>query len=202
MDYTKIPSKDIINKTVQALKENGMEVFIVGDREKAKRKILDLIPRGAEIMNMTSVTLESLGIVKELENSDYELVKEKLAIMDRETQGREMQKLGAAPEWAIGSVHAITQDGKIMIASNTGSQIPAFVYGADHVIFVVGMQKIVKDLDQGFNRIYEHSLVLESERARKAYGVSGSNVSKILIVNREIKPNRIHIILIPEVLGF
>jgi len=202
MDYTKIPSKDIINKTVQALKENGMEVFIVDDREKAKRKILDLIPRGAEIMNMTSVTLESLGIVKELENSDYELVKEKLAIMDRETQGREMQKLGAAPEWAIGSVHAITQDGKIMIASNTGSQIPAFVYGADHVIFVVGMQKIVKDLDQGFNRIYEHSLVLESERARKAYGVSGSNVSKILIVNREIKPNRIHIILIPEVLGF
>src|SRR3989344_6651646 len=200
MDYTKIPSKDIINKTVQALKENGMEVFIVGDREKAKRKILDLIPRGAEIMNMTSVTLESLGIVKELENSYYELVKEKLAIMDRETQGREMQKLGAAPEWAIGSVHAITQDGKIMIASNTGSQIPAFVYGADRVIFVVCMQKIVKDLDQGFNRIYEHSLVLESERARKAYGVSGSNVSKILIVNREIKPNRIHIILIPEVL--
>ena len=122
--------------------------------------------------------------------------------MDRNTQGLEMQRLGAAPEFVIGSVHAVTQDGKVMIASNSGSQLPAHAYGSSNVIWVVGIQKIVKNIDEGFKRIYEHSLPLESERARKAYNMPGSFVSKILIINKEIKPGRITIIFVPEILGF
>ena len=121
--------------------------------------------------------------------------------MDRKTQSRQMQVLGAAPEWTSGSVHAITQDGKVLIASNSGSQIPGYAYGSDHVIWVVGAQKIVKDFDTGIERIYEYSLPLENERAQKAYGI-GSFVSKILVFNREPKPHRTILILVKENIGY
>ena len=95
----------------------------------------------------------------------------------------------------------MTEDGKILVASKTGSQMAAYVYGASHVIFVAGAQKIVKDLDEGIRRIYEHSLPLEEKRAMKAYDV-GSEVNKMLIINKEIQKGRIKMILVNEVLGF
>ncbi len=102
----------------------------------------------------------------------------------------------------VGSVHAVTENGQVVVASNTGSQLPAYAYGSQNVIWVVGTQKIVSDLDAAFNRINEYVLPLEADRARKAYGVEGSNVSKLLILNKEINPNRIKLIFVNENLGF
>ncbi len=198
-----IPNAAIFEKTVTALKENGIDALIVDTAEQAKQKALELLPAGAEVMDMTSITLEKLGLVKEIhESGKYVSVKKKLFSMDRETQGEEMQKLGAAPQWAIGSVHAVTHDGKVVIASMTGSQLSGYVYGASHVIWIVGGQKIVENTDEGIKRIYEHTLPLESERAHKAYGIPGSSVNKLLIVNKEVQPKRITMILVKEVLGF
>jgi hypothetical protein len=122
--------------------------------------------------------------------------------MNRSTQSLEMQKLGAAPEWTIGSVHAITEDGQVVIASNTGSQLAAYAYGSPHVILVVGAQKIVNNLDDAMKRIYEYVLPLESERLRKAIGAPRSNVSKLLIINKEITVGRLTVIFVEEKLGF
>ncbi len=200
--WTEIPDQKIIDKTIAALKVNGIDAFFVENREEAKRKVLELIPKGAEVMTMTSVTLDSIGIPKEInESGNYDSVRNKLNSMDRKTQGRKMQALGASPEWTLGSVHAVTQDGKILVASNTGSQLSAYVYGSDHVIWVIGAQKIVKDFDMAMTRLYEHTLPLESERLKKIYGVP-SNVSKLLIINKEVKPGRITAVIVKEVLGF
>ncbi|MBI2011987.1 LUD domain-containing protein [Candidatus Daviesbacteria bacterium] len=201
--YSKIPLIEEINKTMSALKQNGMEAYFVPDRKAAKEKVLQIIPKGSEVMNMTSVTLDSLSLSREITNSNnYKSIRKILSNMNRETEGLRMQQLGTAPSWAIGSVHAITQNGQVIIASNTGSQLPSYAYGATGVIWVVGVQKIVTDLNQGMDRIYQYVLPLESKRAKKAYGASGSNVSKLLIINKEIKPGRVHIILVNEVLGF
>ncbi|OGC97678.1 hypothetical protein A2W16_01350 [Candidatus Amesbacteria bacterium RBG_16_48_31] len=154
-------------------------------------------------MAMSSVTLETTGITAAVNQSgNFASVKSKLTTMDRATQEREMQQLGAAPEYAIGSVHAVTESGQVVIASNTGSQLPAYVYGAGHVIWVVGTQKIVPDLDTAFRRIYDYILPLESDRVQKAYGLPGSNVSKILIINKEVRPSRLTLILVKQQLGF
>ena len=201
--WNKLASRERIENTMKRLEENGVKAYFVENRKEAKEKVFEIIPKNSEVMTMTSVTLDALEILNEVnESGRYVSVRKKLNSMNRENQGREMQQLGAAPEWAIGSVHAVTEDGKIMIASNTGSQLPAYAYGADNIIFVVGAQKIVKDIDEGMKRIYEHSLILESERARKAYGVEGSSVNKILLINREFKKDRIHLILVNEVLGY
>ena len=202
--WDNLASEKTIEKTVAALKANGIEAQVVKDGKLAKQKVLELIPEGSEVMTMTSVTLDSLGLTDEINKADgkFKPVRDKLYAMDRKTQAKEMNSLGAVPEYVVGSVHAVTEDGQPLIASNTGSQLPAYSYGALRVIWVVGAQKIVKNTDEAIRRIYEHSLSLESERARKAYGVPGSAVNKILIVNKEVAPGRITMILVKEKLGF
>lgn len=203
MNYDQIASTESLAKTTTALKANGIESYVVANAVEAKAKALELIPAGAEVMTMTSVTLDAIGLAKELnESGKYDSVRQKLTAMDSATQGREKRKLGAGPDYTIGSAHAVTEDGKIIIASNTGSQLPAYVYGAGTVIFVVGGQKIVPDQETAMKRVYDYVLPLESERAHKAYGVAGSFVSKLLIINKEVQPNRIHVILVKESLGF
>lgn len=198
-----MPSKDSVNKAVESLTKNGMTVHVVENSEKAKELVLSLIPKGSPVMTMTSETLRELGIEQVVnEGGDYISLKTKLYSMDRATQSHEMQSMGAAPEYAIGSVHAVTENGEVIIASNTGSQLPAYAYGAEHVIWVVGAQKIVSSLELGLKRLKDYVLPLESERARKAYGVPGSNISKMLIVNREVNPGRVNIVIVNEVLGF
>lgn len=189
--------------TVAGLGANGMHATVVARGGEAKDAVLRLIPAGASVFTMTSVTLDTIGLASAInDSSTYISVRKQLLALDRNTQGRQMRQLSAAPEWAVGSVHAVTQDGHVLLASQGGSQLPAYVYGADHVIWVVGAQKIVKDTNEGIRRIYEYCLPLESERARKAYGAAGSAVNKLLVINKEVKQGRISIILVKEVLGF
>lgn len=201
--WTNLPSDEVLEKTVKALAENGIEAQVIETGEEAKKKVLEMLPKGAEVMTMTSQTLEAIGVLSQInESGDFDAVRPKLMAMDRATQGREMKKLGAAPEWVLGSIHAVTEDGRVVAASNTGSQLTAYVYGADHVIWVVGTQKIVKNLEEAFARVNEYVLPLEAERINKKLGAPGSYVSKMLIFNQEITPSRIKIIFVKEKLGF
>lgn len=201
--WKKVANDTIIATTAEALKKNNIDVIVVATGEEAKQKTLELLPKQAEVMTMTSVTLQDTGLIEAIDESgDYQSVKKTLASMNRETLHAAMQKLGSAPDWAVGSVHAVTQDGHVLIASNTGSQLPAYAYGSQHVIWVVGAQKIVKNVDDGMKRIYDYVLPLEADRARKAYGVAGSNVSKLLIINKEVQPQRLTMIIVKEQLGF
>ena len=202
MKYETIASDNIISKTIEALKSNGINAIVANDDPEAKEKVLEMIPKGAEVLTMTSVTADTISITKEInESGNYNSVRNKLNKMNRNTQSLEMQKLGAAPEWVIGSVHAVTQDGKVLVASASGSQLPAYSYGASHVIWVVGAQKIVKDFEEALKRIYDYTLPLENERAKKAYGV-GSAVNLLLVINKNPKPGRMTMVIIKEKIGF
>lgn len=203
MSFSELPSEIVINNTIAALRNNNIDAFLVESKDDAKRKVLELLPEGAEVFSMTSVTLEQIGISQGInESGRYLSVRNKLNSMDRKTESRQMQKIGAAPDWAIGSAQAVTEDGQILIASATGSQIPSYAFAAGHVVWVIGAQKIVKDMEMAMRRLYEHVLPLESERAKKAYGVTNSEVNKLLIVNKETTPRRVTIIIVNEILGY
>ena len=161
-----------------------------------------MLPEGAEIFLGASVTLETLGIKDETDKSGrFDALRPKMFAMNRETQAREIRKLGGAPDYAAGSVQAVTEDGQVLIASNSGSQLGPYASGAGKVIWVVGAQKIVKDLNEGLRRIQEYTYPLEEEHMQQLYGV-GTNINKMLIVNTELRPNRITIIIVKEELGF
>ena len=201
-EYAKLANDEKIKRTADALEANGIHTIIAENGSEARRIFFELIPDGSEVFLGASVTLEKLGIKEEVDKSGkYDALRPRMFAMNRETQGREIRKLGAGPDYAAGSVQAVTEDGHVMMASNTGSQLGPYVMGAGKVIWVVGTQKIVKDSNEGLRRINEYCYPLELEHMRQLYN-HGTYVSKVLIINREIRPGRITMILVKEALGF
>ena len=191
-----------VKRTVAALEANGITVLRAPDSATAKRIVLDLIPDAAQVYHGASQTLDVVGITDEIDKSGrYEPLRPQIWSMDRKTEGDEIRRLGAAPDVMLGSVHAVTETGSLLAASMSGSQLGPYVSGARRVILVVGTQKIVRDLEEGLLRINEYAWRLEDARAQAAYGIH-SAVNKVVIINREITPGRITVVLVEEVLGF
>src|SRR3979490_1935322 len=198
-----IRAKDVrVKSTMAALEANGITVLRASDAAEAKRIVLDLIPDASPVHQGASQTLDVLGITVEIEKSGrYAALRPRIGSMDRETDADEIRRLGAAPDVMLGSVHAVTETGSLLAASMSGSQLGPYVSGAGRVILVAGPQKIVADVEEGLPRIDEYAYPLEDARAQEAYGIR-SAVNKVLVINREITPGRITVVLVDEVLGF
>jgi len=202
LEFAKLASDDRILATAAALEQNGIRALVVDTGQDARRQVLELLPEGVEVFNATSRTLETIGVAEEVERSGrYRAVRPRLYQMDRVMQGREMRKAAAAPDYLVGSVHAVTEQGSLLVASASGSQLGPLVSGAGTVLLVVGAQKIVPDLETGLRRIEEYCFPLEDARARQAYGIP-SGINNVLIVNRLLAPGRMTVILVGEQLGF
>jgi hypothetical protein len=199
--FTTLPDEQTLASTVTALEEHGFSVEIVDDLDAARQAVLARIPHGSSVMTNTSVTLDQAGIVAAINDSGhYDSARARMAGLDFATQLQEMKAIGGQPDYALGSAHAVTRDGTLVIASASGSQLASYAWGAASVIFVVGTQKLVADLEAARERIYQHSLVLEDARAIAAYG-QHSQVGKIMEIHSEL-PGRIHIVLVRQVAGF
>ena len=191
-----------VRRTAAALEANGMSVLLAADAADARRIVLGLIPDGSHVYHGASQTLEVSGITDEIEKSGrYEPLRPRIWSMDRQTQADEIRRLSASPDVMLGSVHAVTETGALVAASMSGSQLGPYATGAGRVILVVGTQKIVSDLEEALRRIDEYAFPLEDARAQAAYGIH-SAVNKVLIINREITPGRITVVLVDEALGF
>ena len=199
--FTTMPDEQALASTITALEEHGFSVEIVDDLDAARKAVLARIPEGSSVMTNTSVTLDQAGIPDAINDGGrYDSARVKMAALDFASQLQEMKAIGGQPDYALGSVHAVTRDGTLVIASASGSQLASYAWGAANVIFVVGAQKLVPTLGAARERIYQHSLVLEDARAIAAYG-QHSQVGKILEIHSEL-PGRIHIVLIRQVVGF
>lgn len=199
--FAELATIDRLERTAEAMRGRGFVSQIARDGAHARSLVFDALPDGAQVHTALSETLQELGIAQEIEESGrYDSVRAALAKMDRETQSREMQRLGAAPDYVVGSVHAITDDGIIMVASGTGSQLGAYAYAAGKVILVVGSHKLVKDLTEARQRVVEHSLPREFVRMQ-GLGYPGSLIGKTLTLEADFG-ERLNVILVPELLGF
>jgi len=197
-----IPKDEVIEQTAAALTANGMKTRVVESGEIARQEALALIPDGASVMNVTSATLDQIGLAGEIaESTRFEALRKKITSLPQAEMRAQMRRAGSVADVVVGSVHALTQDGKAVVVSGSGSQLAPYAFGAAKVIWVVGAQKIVKNLDEAMRRIEEHTLPLEVERMQKVYG-RGSSIAKVLIFNREGGPDRVNIFIVKQVLGF
>jgi len=200
--FATLADEDRVKRVSAALEANGMTVLRAADGADAMDIVLGLIPEGSQVYHGASKTLDDSGITDEIERSGrYDPVRPRIWSMDRQTQADEIRRLSAAPDVMLGSVHAVTETGSLMAASNSGSQLGPYAGGAGRVILVVGTQKIVADLDEGMRRIDEYAFPLEDARAQAAYGIH-SGVNKVLIINREIFPGRMTVVFVDQALGF
>jgi acyl-CoA hydrolase len=199
--FTALPDEETLAATVVALEEHGFSVEVVDDLDAARAAVLARIPQGASVMTNTSVTLQETGIADAINiGGPYESARNRMLRLDFPTQLQEMKAIGGQPDYALGSVHAVTRDGTLVIASASGSQLASYAWGAAHVVFAIGTQKLVPTVDAARERIYQHSLILEDARATAAYG-QHSAVGKLLEIHQEL-PGRIHLVLIRESVGF
>lgn len=194
-------TRERLESVADALRNHGMRAMVAANRDEARRLVLEELPAGAQVHQGASATLDALGVTEEIEQSGrYEAVRPKLHTLDRETQMDEIRRLGAAPDYMLGSVHAVTEDGSLVVASASGSQIGPHSSGAGQTILVVGSQKVVPDLETALRRVHEYAYPLEDERMQQAYGLH-SAINQLLVINGDWF-GRITVILLDEPLGF
>jgi hypothetical protein len=192
---------DPVERVAAALRSHNIETIVVATGEEARRVVLEMIPEGAEVHSGKSKTLEDVGLYAELvESGRYDALRPRYFAMDRKTQAREIRKLVAAPDFMLGSVAAVTEDGTLVSASALGSQLGAYVSGAGRVILVIGSQKIVAGLDAALRRINEVVFPWENAQVRERLGVDTA-LEKVLLVYGEWRPGRTTVVLVREPVG-
>jgi hypothetical protein len=191
-----------LERAAAALTAHGFTVEILDDAATARARIKDLIPEGASVFTGASETLRLSGIDDDINTSGrYDAVRSRGRTLDRATQMAEIWRLMSTPDVIVGSVHAVTETGSLVIASASGSQLPGYAGGAARAIWIVGAQKVVPDLSTALRRVEDHCLPLESARAQAAYG-SPSAINRLLILNAELEPGRGTVLLLREAIGF
>lgn len=205
MKYDTIPSEDIINNTAHALRERGVEVFIVDDRAEALTKVQELIPKGASVNNGSSTTLGEIGFIDYLKSDTHGWKNLHAAVLAEKdpTKQAQLRKESVFAEYYLGSVHALAETGEIVIASASGSQLPSIAFTSPNLIFVLGVQKIVPTYEDAMKRLREYVVPLEDKRMKDA-GMGGTILSKILTIEHEpeFMGRKVRAILVKEKLGF
>jgi len=193
---------DRVERAAAALTGHGFTVETLDGVAAARARIPDLIPAGASVFTGASETLRLSGIEADINASGrYDAIRPRVLAMDRATEADAIRRLLASPDVAVGSVHAVTETGSLVIASGSGSQLPGYAGGAARAIWIVGAQKIVPDLETALRRVEEHCLPLESARTQAAYG-SPSAINRLLVLNAELQPGRGVVLLLREAIGF
>ena len=200
-DFVTPASEATLQQVAERIRERNIEVIIVNSGEEARQMLLERVPKGAQVHSGKSQTLQEAGIFDAIMDlNQYNALRHQTLKMDRKTQGQEIRKLIAAPDFMLGSVNAITEAGILVAASATASQLGPYANTAGKVILVVGSQKIVPDLETAFRRIREYVQPWEEDQVRKASNMS-TFVGKILIVEREWIKERMTVILVRESIG-
>ena len=204
MNYEKISPDDVIEKVVEGLKARNVHAIVVDTKEDALEEIKKLIPKGGSVMNGSSTTLNEIGFVDYLKDGTHGWGNVHADILNEKDPAKQarMRKESVLADYFLGSVHAITEEGQLMIASASGSQIPSYAFTSDNVIWVASANKIVTDREAGFKRIEDYVFPLENKRMQ-GVGYPGSTIGRVLVFEREIMPNRhLTMILVKEKLGF
>jgi hypothetical protein len=205
MDYDTLASKDTVDKTAAALSANNFEPIIVNTKEEALAKIQELIPAGASVMSGASRTLEQIGFVGHLQSGEHDWHNLHEAILSEKDPALQAQlrRRSVVSDYYLGSVHALSSTGELVVASYTGSQLPHLVYTSPNIILVVSTKKITPTLMDSLERLRTHVLPLEDERILKQHGIH-TTYAKTLILHRE-NPSmgrKVRVILVNENLGF
>ena len=201
-DFAVAADRARLERAAAGLTARGMEARIVTNGAEARAVVDHLIPDGALVYDTTSRTLEEIGVAADVRAATrYRATRTHTETLDPKTQTDEFRRHVSTMDVVVGSVHAVSEDGHVVVASASGSQLASYAFGASRVIWVVGAQKVVLDLDVAFERVERHSYPLEDARLRKVYG-SPSVIGKQLVVSHEVMPGRITVLLVEEALGF
>lgn len=205
MNFNTLATVDSVTKTSEALTSHGLIAHSVSTKEEALEKIKELIPQGASIMNGASRTLENIGFVDYLKdgNHGWNNLHEAILAETDPAKKAEIRRHSVLSDFYLGSVHAATETGELLIASATGSQLPHIVFTSPNLIFVVGAQKIVPTLSDAWKRLEEYVIPLEDENMMNKYKAHTKlNKAVTFFGESAMMGRKVHVIFVNEILGF
>jgi len=185
------------------------------NKEKAQDKILKVIPQSASIGFSGSVTLDQLGIIKRLESRGNKVFNPYKTGIGRE-ESLELRRLGSQADYYLASANAVSRDGELVFFSAYGNRISGISY-AKNAIVVAGTNKLVPNLEEAVKRAREYATPLNCKRLNFNTpcfkdGICRKEIClfpdykrmccQILIIEAEISPDRLKVILVGENLGF
>ena len=205
-----------IQKTIEALKANNIEVFYAETKEEIPAIVKSILNKGDTVSHGGSVTLEECGVAELVKNGDYNF-------LDR-AQTDDVQKLYRdcfSADAYLTSANAVTEGGSLINVDGNANRVGCIAFGPKKVIFVVGANKIVKHVNEAFLRVKTiaapknavrlglntpcsklgHCIALEGGIAE---GCNTSNriCSQYLITAFQRDKNRIKVIITPDSLGY
>lgn len=205
MQYDKLASAESIKTTIAKLAEHNIEGIEVVSGTAAMIKIKQFIPQGASVMNGSSVTLETIGFVDYLKEGKHgwNNLHSGIVVETDPAKQAQLRQQAIHADYYLGSVHALSETGEFIIASNTGSQLSHIVFTSKNLILVVGAQKIVPNLVEAMKRLEEYVIPLEEKHMQEKYGV-GTVPNKVVIFKGESKmmQRKIRVLIVKESLGF
>lgn len=201
--WSKIPSEEELKEAAEAIKSRGINLIVIQDKNEALKKIRELIPKGASVMNGSSTTLAEIGFIDYLSSGKHgwNNLHDKILKEKNQEKQTDLRRKSVAADYFLGSVNSISKTGELVSCDASGSRVTAYPFAAKNLILVAGVQKITSSFEDAIKRVREYVYPMEDKRAREAYGMP-SAIGKWVIIEREIFPNRTTLILVKEKIGF
>jgi len=204
-----------IDNLIKNWQKRNIQGIYCDNKEIATQKILEIIPPASSIGISGSVTLDQLGIVKRLEYRGSKVFNQYKSGISRD-ESLELRRLGSFADYYLASANAISQKGELVFFSAYGNRI-AGISSAKNAILVSGINKITANLDEAVKRTREYATPLNCKRLNYNTpcfkdGICRKEIClfpeykrmccQILIIEAEITPDRLKVILVGEKLGF
>ena len=211
MNFKKEYYKNLANTVLKGFEKRFMEGYYCDSSEEAKKLALSLVSEGSTVSFGGSVTLDETGVLTELR------AREDITLFDRATattpeENKKIMHEALSCDYYFMSSNAITTDGELVNIDGNGNRVAALIYGPENVIIIAGMNKIVRNVEEGISRTRNVAAPPNCIRLNKntpcaANGVCGNCLKEticdqIVITRASRVPNRIKVILVGEELGF
>lgn len=203
---------DKINNLIKTLQKNNINGYMVESKEELISQIEAIVEKDSVVSVGGSMTLFELGIIDYLRKGRYEFLdryKDGLSPADIE----DIYRKSFFADAYFTSTNAITEEGELYNVDGTGNRVAAMLYGPKKVIFIVGTNKIVKDMDEAVKRVREIAAPLNTKRLNRktpctkvGHCMDCSSPERICneytVIKRQRDKSRMHVIFINENTGY
>ena len=207
-EMTKKRNVLLAKKVIEGLRSRNMEADFAETKEEALEKALALIPEGSSISMGGSMSVHAIGLSEALKNGNYDFI-DRDAYEDK----RKAMLLAYDADFFLSSCNAMTEDGVMVNIDGNANRVSAIAQGPKHVLFIVGMNKVCKDVDHAMKRARNVASPINAQRfgLKTPCTQTGSCMNcksadticcQFLITRYSRHAGRIHVILVNEDLGY
>ncbi len=211
MTPKKLAFKAAAESIIKNLEKRNMEGYFFEDSASCVNAIIDLMPEGSVIGWGGSQSAVECGLMDAIRSGKYTLIDRMTARTNEES--REIFAKTVLADYYLMSTNAITMDGELINIDGNGNRLACLIHGPKHIIMVVGMNKLVSNVADGYNRVRDIATPANTTRLNKNTpcvhtGRCGDCLSpdcicnQIVITRRSGHAGRIKIFFIAEELGY